>query len=82
MAEYDVFEGVEVSDFRDGRVTANVCTDSVGDGRNFEVSLFCATAQYQRNSHISIFFTTKEDFKKFVENLQTVVQELDNVNRN
>ena len=74
MAEYKPLEGLAVSNYLDMPISVTVDTDLVGLGQNYEVSL--ATYVSPRE-HTQVFFQTKEDFKKFVENLQTIVSEIE-----
>ena len=75
MAEYNVLEDINASNYLNKRVKVTVDTALVGLGESYEVNLFTFVDSLE---HIAIFFDTVADFKKFVENLQTVVSELEN----
>lgn len=77
MAEYKPLEGLAVTNYLNMPISVTIDTDLVGLGQNYEVAL----ATYgSPKEHTQVFFQTKEDFKKFVENLQTIALELENAN--
>ena len=76
MPLYDVFEEVKVTNYLSEKVTAKVDTDLVGLGNSYEINMFLTS---DLESRLSVYFDTVADFKKFVENLQTIVSEIENV---
>ena len=74
MPLYDVFEEVKVTNYFSEKVTAKVDTDLVGLGNSYEINMFLTS---DLESHLSVYFDTVADFKKFVENLQTIVSEIE-----
>lgn len=77
MAEYNVLEDINASNYHNRRVTVTVDTALVGLGESYEVNLFTFVDSME---HTTIFFDTVADFKKFVENLQNILSEIENAN--
>jgi hypothetical protein len=77
LAEYSVLEDINASNYHNRRIKVTVDTDLVGLGESYEVNLFTFVDSME---HTAIFFDTVADFKKFVENLQTIVSEIEDAN--